>query len=146
MNNSRNIIRETRRGVVAVELACILPVLTLIVLGSVDFGRFLHSHIAVTNAARAGAGYGIMQPYTSATQSIWQANVRSAVLDEMRQVIDRSGRPDSDVTVTTSRVVEKDGLQRISVEVSFPFQALVPWPGIPRPITLRRAIVMRVIR
>jgi Flp pilus assembly protein TadG len=133
---------QRSRGVAAVELGLILPVLMLIVLGAIDFGRFAYSYIAVTNAARAGAGFGIMHPYTTATESAWQADVRQAVLDELATVVDPN-----DVTVTTPpRVVEKDGLQRITVTVSFPFQTLIAWPGIPNQLTLTRSIVMRVIR
>jgi Flp pilus assembly protein TadG len=44
-----------RRGAAAAELAMILPLMLILVLGCVDFGRFAYSYIAVTNAARAGA-------------------------------------------------------------------------------------------
>src|SRR2546423_13511130 len=49
--------QSVRHAVAAVELAVLLPVLTTIVLGCVDFGRFAYNYIAVTNAARAGAAY-----------------------------------------------------------------------------------------
>src|SRR5262249_30660371 len=47
--------RHPRRGMAAVELAMCATVLTGIVLGATDFGRFAYTYIAVTNAARAGA-------------------------------------------------------------------------------------------
>jgi Flp pilus assembly protein TadG len=135
-----------RRGVAATELGLVLPLLMMIVLGAIDFGRFAYAYIAVTNAARAGAGFGILHPYTATSESTWRANVRSAAVDELRTVIDGSTFTDDDVTVTTSRVIESDGLQRITVTVAFPFQTLVPWPGIPNRVPLTRPIVMRVIR
>jgi len=138
--------RERRKGVSAVELGLILPLLMLIVLGAIDFGRFAYAYIGVTNASRAGAGFGIMHPYTPATESNWQASVRQAVLDELATVISGSNFTATDVVVTTSRVVENDGLQRITVTVTFPFQTLVAWPGIPNQVNLTRSIVMRVIR
>lgn len=147
MNTNRRTIHPSRhRGVAATELALVLPVLMMIVLGAIDFGRFAYAYIAVTNAARAAAGFGILHPYTATSEANWQANVRAAAVDELRTVIDGSNLTDNDVTVTTARVIEGDGLQRITVTVSLPFQTLVPWPGIPNQVPLTRPIVMRVIR
>lgn len=43
------------RGAVAVEFALLLPLLLLIVLGIIDFGRMLNAQITLTQAAREGA-------------------------------------------------------------------------------------------
>jgi len=45
-----------------IELALILPVLMLILMGIVDFGRAFNAYIIITNAAREGARYGAMHP------------------------------------------------------------------------------------
>lgn len=50
------------RGQALVELALILPILLLILLAAIDFGRVLFSWIEVTNAAREGAAYAILNP------------------------------------------------------------------------------------
>jgi Flp pilus assembly protein TadG len=50
------------RGQAFVEFALILPVLLLILLAAIDFGRVLFSWIEVTNAAREGAAYAILNP------------------------------------------------------------------------------------
>jgi len=42
-----------------VEFALIFPVLMLFIFGIVDFGRAFHVLIAISNAAREGARYGI---------------------------------------------------------------------------------------
>ena len=67
--NSSAGARRHRRGAAAVEFAVILPLLVTIVLGCVDFGRFAYNYIALTNAARAGAAFGCMNVYTTATQA-----------------------------------------------------------------------------
>src|SRR3954454_22163998 len=72
-----------RRGAAATELALILPVLMMIVFGCVDFGRFAYDLIAVTNAARAGAAYGIMNNYSTSTRATWNSNVVKAAKAEM---------------------------------------------------------------
>ena len=44
------------------EFAVILPVLMLILLGSIDFGRIMFSYIQINNAAREGVAYAMGQP------------------------------------------------------------------------------------
>jgi hypothetical protein len=126
-------------------LALSLPLLVLLVLGCVDFGRFATSHIAVTNAARAGAGFGSFNPYlTSSNRPRWEAGIRQAILDEM------SGLKDFDanqLTVPTPVVTtENGGMWRVQVEVRYPFQSVIPWPGLPTNLTLKSVVVMRAIR
>jgi Flp pilus assembly protein TadG len=120
-----------------------LPVLVTIVLGCVDFGRLAHSYIAVTNAARAGAGYGSVHPYTSMPLATWQANVRQGVIDEMSQL---KGFNAASLTVTATGIAEGGGQWRVQVAVSYPFQMLVHWPLIPYNATLHQTVVLRGIR
>ena len=51
--------RRASRGQAAVEMALILPLLFLLVLGAADFGRALDLQIEVTGASRAGMRTGI---------------------------------------------------------------------------------------
>ncbi|MBI3466966.1 MAG: pilus assembly protein [Planctomycetes bacterium] len=143
---SRNLTqgREDRRGGAAIEMAIILPLLVTLVLGAIDFGRFAHTHIAVTNAARAGAGYGIMNPFSTITRNTWDAQVRQAVIDELTP-----GFNASNVTISVATATQSDGLWRVSVTVTYPFQTVVNWPLIPGykpPLNLRRTVVLRAIR
>src|ERR1700730_5920845 len=46
------------RGQSLVELAFVLPVLLLLLVGIIEIGRFAYYSILVSNAARAGAQYG----------------------------------------------------------------------------------------
>ena len=45
------------RGAAAVEFALILPILLLLVLGLVEFGRVFNGQVSLSNAAREGARY-----------------------------------------------------------------------------------------
>src|SRR5690242_21582132 len=74
-----------RCGAAAVEFALILPLLVTLVLASVDFGQFAYNYIAVTNAARAGASYGIMNNYTNSTKAVRMAGIQQAAWDEIAQ-------------------------------------------------------------
>jgi Flp pilus assembly protein TadG len=139
--------RRHRRGATAVEFALVLPLMMTLLLGTVDFGRFAYTHIAVTNAARAGAALGSMNPYSSATQSNWQAQVIQATRDEMFQ---QTGYVAGNLAVTVTPVAEAGGLWRVRVQATYPFQTLIRWPGLPggsgTPISLQRTVVLRAIR
>lgn len=54
--------RGKQGGQSLVELAIILPVLILILVGIMDLGRVFYAQIVITNAAREGARYGSMYP------------------------------------------------------------------------------------
>jgi Flp pilus assembly protein TadG len=112
-----------------------------LLLGCVDFGRFAYTYIAVSNAARAGAGYASVHPYDSATYATWQAQTRQAAANDMGSL---GGFDPTQVTVTS--VTETGGLWRAEVTVPCQFQALVSWPGIPSSVTLQRTVAMRGIR
>jgi Flp pilus assembly protein TadG len=51
-----------RRGQGLVEFALILPVLLLILIGTIEFARIFFIYISITNAAREGARYGMVNP------------------------------------------------------------------------------------
>jgi Flp pilus assembly protein TadG len=135
--------RPLRRGLAATEFALILPLLVTLVLGTLDFGRFAYYYIAVTNAARAGAAFGCMNPQTPATWLRWRAKVVQAAADEMTG---QTGYAPEQLTVGVITTDESNGLWRVQVTASYPFQTLVSWPGIPSNVTLRQAVVLRAIR
>jgi hypothetical protein len=49
-----------------VELALMLPLLLIVSIGVMDFGRAMHTYIAITNAAREGARYASHFPHNAA--------------------------------------------------------------------------------
>ncbi|MDE3088426.1 MAG: pilus assembly protein [Chloroflexota bacterium] len=62
--------RTPRAGALAgqgfVELAILLPVLLVILIGVLDLGRLLGAYVTLTNAAREGARYGTDNPTDTA--------------------------------------------------------------------------------
>jgi Flp pilus assembly protein TadG len=55
-------LRERKRdsGQELVEFAIVFPLLMLLLLGIIDFGRIMYSYSAITNAAREGTRYAIV--------------------------------------------------------------------------------------
>jgi Flp pilus assembly protein TadG len=75
----KRVRRQDSRGQGLVELALILPVLILIFMGIVDFGRVIYAFNSVSNAAREGARLGIVDQgmtggaYNAAIEAAHQA-------------------------------------------------------------------------
>lgn len=51
---------KDQNGIAAVELAILLPVLTLILFGIIEFGLLLYNKAVITNASREGARAGVI--------------------------------------------------------------------------------------
>ncbi len=133
-----------RRGAAAVECALVLPLLIPIFFGCVDFGRFAHAYIAVTNAARVGAGYASSHPFGPADQPIWEYRTKAATLEEMGSLKD-------DAIVTPPEFftsAEDGGHDHVKVTVEYRFVPLFGWawllPGTSE-IALKRVVEMRYI-
>lgn len=50
--------RERQRGAALVELALLLPILIVMILGIIDFGRLIHARLVMTNVSREGGSLG----------------------------------------------------------------------------------------
>ena len=72
-------MQKTRKqnGQAMVELASLLPLLSLILLGCLDLGRAFHVHMAAANAAHVGLMYAqqVTDPTTSPPKTITVADV-----------------------------------------------------------------------
>ncbi len=128
------------------ELAIILPLLLLLAGGIIDFSRYAYYYISVSNAAGAGARFASFHPFTPTTQSTWNTLTRQAVINDLQGIL---GYDATKVTVPAPTIiVENTGLRlsRVRVQVDYAFRTLVSWPGISNTATIRRAVVMRVVR
>lgn len=93
------------KGQGLVELAIILPLLLIILLGIIDFGRVFYAYVAITNASREGARYGSLHPSDL-------NNIKSHVRQETANTVAISSE---DITVITDT-------QTITVTVQVDFQ------------------------
>ena len=133
-----------RRAAAAVELAVILPVLTLLALACLDFGRFAYHHVAVTNAARAGGEHAITTPYAPSGETTWRSRIELTARSELTN---QTGADPEQLTTTIAVTVDPAGRRRVRIEAAYTgFRTLVSWPGIADNPVMRSAVVMPVIR
>jgi Flp pilus assembly protein TadG len=59
-------LRHSERGVEFIEMALVLPLLLLVVLGIAEFGLLFQQYEVITNAAREGARIAVLPDYTAA--------------------------------------------------------------------------------
>ena len=126
--------RRTRRGAAAVELAVLLPFLTYLLVGAVDFARVFYYSLTVMNCAREGAIYAS----TNAANAANTTGIQNAALADAAGV-------GPDPTVSSLTGTDGSGNAVVTVTVSYPFKTITSYPGIPSPITLVRTVQMRVL-
>jgi Flp pilus assembly protein TadG len=147
-------------GQAFVELALVLPVLILLMLGAVEVGRLAYADIEISNAARAGVAYA-MQSHGFAADSTGienaakqdAPNIPGLVVDTpiLTCYCETSGGvttalascSSTDANLTTcpspsSIVVYVQVNTHAQVDTAFHF------PGLPNTLTLRGTAIMRV--
>jgi len=125
------------RGQSLVELSLILPVLLILALGVVDYGRVYFEYVSITNAARTGAAYASTDADTAADLT----GIRAAALDDLGSLPNGSG-DSAEVTATTG--ADANGDAYTSVTVRKEFDTLLPWPLLPSGFDIERTVQMRV--
>ncbi len=119
------------------EFAITASLLILILLGCVDFGRFVYAYVSVSNTACEGANFGSLHGVAEfGNVGNWRTAVVNATLAENNDISISA----SDVTVDTSVLTNKI----VSVQVVHQFQLLTAWPGLPATLTLTRKAVMPI--
>jgi len=135
------------------ELAIVLPVALVLLLGSVDFGRAFYELLAIANAATSGARYGVHDMTHAGDIN----GIRNAVLDDLKDSVtldevavyaDRYCDCDDGTVIdcVTGTCAGGNTARRsyIRVRVDKPFTTLFRYPGVPSAVVLTRQAQMRV--
>lgn len=117
--------RKKHRGQSVVELALILPVLLLIVLGLIEFGRAFFLYTVVSNAAREGARYGIVFPIDDEGM-VAAAQSRLVLVPTDTVTILISWDQGDGATEFTDPEQIDPGQSRVRVDVSYEFTMITP--------------------
>jgi Flp pilus assembly protein TadG len=119
-----------RRAVAAVELAILLPVICFLLIITVDYARVFYYSLTITNCARNGAVY---ESDAAAKGESSYATTQAAALADASNL-----SPAPTVTSSTSGDV-------VSVTVTYPFETIANYPGVPNTILLTRTVQMRML-
>jgi hypothetical protein len=156
---------ESQRGSVLMEMAVLLPVVLLLLLGSVDFARgWVHAN-AATNAAHAGAQFGAQsKSHAKNAAAIEDVVMRDLAASSMLKAITNE---DGTVVNTGQFSVETENFcicdngtevdcdisgacgapnssqVHIRVRVNSTFETLFDYPGIPAQIQIDRQASLR---
>jgi Flp pilus assembly protein TadG len=127
---------HARRAVATVELALVLPFLVFMLVAGMDYSRVFYASVIVSNCARNGA--------------LWASDANLADHSAYDTVQDAAAADAVDLDITQLQVTELDGTDAQSygwaqVTVSYPFQTVINYPGIPSPIQITRATRMRKV-
>jgi Flp pilus assembly protein TadG len=148
----RSVSRLSERGQSLVELAFVVPLLLLLLVGIIEIGRFAYYSILVANAARAGAQYGAQSLGTAADSAgITQAGIN-----------DGQGITAPSLTITSTQlcgcstaalgacgalvlcVKPEHPLVYVQVTAVGSFNSLFNYPGLPGTLNVTSVEEMRV--
>jgi Flp pilus assembly protein TadG len=125
--------RQLRKGVAAVEFAILLPFLAFMFVVAVDWCRIFYYSVTVTNCARNGALY-LSDPIAKAASPY--NNVTAAALADAANL---SPTP----TVSSYTGTDTNGAY-VDVTVSYSFDTVTKFPGVPSVNTVSRTVRMYV--
>lgn len=131
----RRLLRESdAQGLV--ELALVLPILLMLLMGIFEFGRIFGSYLVISNLAREGARYGVVGHSDSQIHDIVIA--QRAYLDESRLTVE--------ITPTTPTDESRSKGSPLEVEVDYSVPLIAPFWGVilPDPFPLSAQCFMRV--
>ncbi|MDP3920550.1 MAG: TadE/TadG family type IV pilus assembly protein [Candidatus Omnitrophota bacterium] len=128
--------KKSERGSVVLEAALMLPIIFVLLLGILEFGRVLMIQQALTNAAREGARQGAV--YMDDTEALTVAG------DVASDYLTRTGVNLSMVTVTPI-FEDINGSEAVQVSINYDYTSgLAVWiPGMNNHLDLNSRVVMR---
>ena len=142
-----------RSGVAAVELAMLLPFLSFVFIVTVDFARIIYYTVVIDNSAHNAAIFGSQvfdnenQQWIAGQTQYWQL-ANSQMLSSEQAAADVDGAnlapalTTSNVTVTSS--TDSSGNAINIVTITYTFQTITSFPGIPSTVTITRTYQARV--
>jgi hypothetical protein len=140
-----------RTAAAVAELAILLPFLVAMFLGVVDFGRLFYHSMTVQNSLHnamlfAGQTFDNQNQQWIGNTQYWQGpNGQVSAASDAAGMDGSYMTPALDTTqVSTTSGTDADGNSVVIVTVSYTFQTLVPYPGIPSQVQIQRKAQIRV--
>jgi hypothetical protein len=141
-----------RRAVAAVEMAVLLPFLAFVLVATIDFARIFYFSLTIENCLHNGAIFG-SQTFDNQNQQ-WLGNNQywqgpnGQIVSQGKAASELDGTnlnpAVTDGQVTIANGTDADGNPVTIVTISYPFQTITQFPGIPSQLTIQRSAQMRV--
>ncbi len=134
---------KSESGAALVEFAVVAPVLALLLLGIIDFGRFMYDGILAANAARAAAAYGAQTLATAQDIGGMQTaanNDSQGITWKTVNAVPVCTNGGSSITCGTST----SEIVYVQVTVTGQFTPLIKYPLLPNPVNVSGSSTMRV--
>lgn len=161
--------QRSESGQSLLEVALLTPLLLLLLIGVIEFGRYAYIGILVGNAAHAGASYGAEglaqsadtagirqaadndfqnngQSTSALTVNSWTSCAcdNSGTLSMQTTLCSTASNPSITNTISTCQTGGGHWVIMVSCEGSGTFNSLFSFPGIPASMTLDRTATIRV--
>jgi Flp pilus assembly protein TadG len=137
---------NARKGAAAVELVILFPVIVLLLIGIVDYGRVLYTSLTVSNAARAGAEYGQQDPSTETDTVTMNSTAQADGIDagtltlSSRWFCECSGSANPNCTVCSGGQAPEVYTEVTATKTVTTF---FRYPGLPNSFTIQRKATFR---
>jgi Flp pilus assembly protein TadG len=139
---------RARRGAAVVELAVLLPFLAFMFVIAVDWARIFYYSIAVTNCARNGAMYMSLQQSAKTTSAPYTDSGYVNLYVNSASPVTAAALADAPNLQPTPTVASTNGSDSngsyVEVTVSYPFQTVTNFPGVPANTSVTRTVRMYV--
>lgn len=124
--------KRDQRGQAIVESALVLPIILMLILGTVELGRMSNAYLVVTHAARHGARHAAVGAANE--EIISRVKLASSPLNT------------SDLTVVISPGLGRRAGDDVQVTVTYPLKMITPLAGavFSDTVTVRAQITMRM--
>ena len=123
-----------QRGAVVVEMAIVLPLFAILLLGAFEFGSIAHDHQALQNAAREGARFSANKTnwIAGSTDPTVQATTRARIRDRVVAYLrgEKITVNASDVTVDQNYPIPIGTLTVMGSHITINYQRSLIFPGI----------------
>ena len=144
--------RPARRATATVELAVVLPFLAALLLFATDWARIFYVTITLDNAIHNAELFG-SQVFDNqnqqwiGNQQYWQGPngqlvSQEAVAAQLDGTNLSPGIDGANITITSG--TDADGHPVNIVTITYTFTTIIPYPGIPSPLTIVRTAQIRV--
>ena len=128
-------LKKSEYGQSLVELALVLPLIVVVLFGTMEFGQVFQAYLTITSASREGARTAVI------------GNTNEAILDATGKLTTTLTEPDKAIVIInpSDPLARKQGIP-LSVKITYPVKLYTPVLSsvLPNPVLLEASTTMRM--